>query len=164
MNALWLILIGYGFAMLLLAPRSHGVKGFYWGYDNRGQEAGLWLLSGSIMMAWIFAKSVTNAANLGAAFGLVGGLAYAAYYLSIPVAGFTIASIRKRYGVKSLAEFLVRRYGRGATLAFLLVTFIRLFNEVWSNTAVVGLTLGRRVPSRITSRPSSSQPSPCCTP
>ncbi len=144
MNWLWLILVGYGFAVLLLAPRSDEVKGFFWGYDNRGREAGVWILSASIMMAWIFAKSVTNAANLGAAFGLVGGLAYGAYYLSIPVAGFTIASIRKRHGVKSLAEFLVTRYGRAATLGFLLVTFIRLFNEVWSNTAVVGSYFGER--------------------
>jgi hypothetical protein len=144
MSWLWLLLIGYGVVMFLFAPTSRGSKGFFWGHDDRGREAGIWLLSGSLMMAWIFAKSVTNAANLGATFGIVGGLAYAAYYLSLPVAGFTIGAIRQRHGVRSLAEFLSRRYGRGVTLAFLLVTFIRLFNEVWSNTAVVGSYFGEK--------------------
>ncbi|MBI2457204.1 MAG: sodium:solute symporter [candidate division NC10 bacterium] len=142
MNWLWLILVAYGAAMVLLAPRSRDAKGFYWGHDRHGNEAGVWLLTASIVMAWIFAKSVTNAANLGAAFGAVGGLAYAAYYLSIPVAGFTIAAIRKRHGVRSLSEFLVRKYGREAALAFLLLVFVRLFNEVWSNTAVVASYFG----------------------
>jgi hypothetical protein len=41
----------------------------------------------SIFISWIFAKSVTNAANLGASYGIVGGLAYASYWLSIPVGG-----------------------------------------------------------------------------
>jgi Na+/proline symporter len=139
---LWLVLIAYGVAMLALSPRSRGLKGFYWGYDRRGREAGVWLLCASTLITWIFAKSVTNAANLGAAFGLVGGLAYATYYLSIPVAGIVIGSIRKRHRVSSLAEYLVNTYGRAATLPFLLVVFIRLFNEVWSNTAVIGSYFG----------------------
>ncbi|MBI4574128.1 MAG: sodium:solute symporter [candidate division NC10 bacterium] len=144
MNWLWMVLVGYGFAMLVFSPRSRDAKGFYWGHDRRGREAGVWLLSASTLITWIFAKSVTNAANLGAAFGLVGGLAYAGYYLSIPVAGIVIASIRKRHRVSSLAEYLVNTYGRAATLAFLLVVFIRLFNEVWSNTAVIGAYFGDR--------------------
>lgn len=142
MTWLWLTLVAYGLAMLLLSPRSRDVKGFYWGYDRLGREAGMWLLCASTLITWIFAKSVTNAANLGAAFGLVGGLAYAAYYLSIPVAGVTIAAIRKRHQVGSLAEYLVRTFGRPAALAFLLVVGIRLFNEVWSNTAVIGSYFG----------------------
>lgn len=117
MNLLWLIVLAYGLILLLISPRSKDAKGFYWGYNRSGREAGLGLLTGSILITWIFAKSVTNAANLGAAFGLVGDLAYAAYYLSIPVAGLTIASIRRRHGVNSLAEFLVRTYGRGAAVA-----------------------------------------------
>ncbi len=144
MGWLWLLLCCYGVGMLYVAPRSSDIKGFFWGYDRQGREAKTWMLTGSIVMAWIFAKSVTNAANLGAAFGVVGGLAYAAYYLSIPVAGFTIASIRKRHGVGSLAEFLILKYGRTATMAFLVVIFIRLFNEVWSNTAVVGSYFGEQ--------------------
>jgi len=142
MHWMWGILLVYGVTMLLVAPKAKDAGGFYWGRDRWGHEASTWLLTSSIVMTWIFAKSVTNAANLGASFGLVGGLAYAAYYLSIPVAGLAIAAIRTRHGVRSLAEFLATTYGRGATLAFLLVVFIRLYNEIWSNTAVVAAYVG----------------------
>ena len=37
-----------------------------------------------------------------------------------------------------MVPFLIGKYGRGAALAFSLAILIRLFNEVWSNTAVVG--------------------------
>jgi len=130
--------------MFLLSPRAVDTRGFYWGHDLRGREAGVWLLGASVLITWIFAKSVTNAANLGAAFGLVGGVAYAAYYLSIPVAGVVIAAIRHRHRVRSLVEYVVVAYGRTAALAFLLVVWVRLFNEVWSNTAVIGAYFGEK--------------------
>jgi solute:Na+ symporter, SSS family len=142
MTLLWVALVGYGVLMFAVSPRTVDAKGFYWGFDARGRETGFWLLTCSTFITWIFAKSVTNAANLGATYGIVGGLAYATYYLSIPVAGIVIVSIRKRLGARSLSEFLVGRYGRTAATAFLLVVTIRLYNEVWSNTAVVGSYFG----------------------
>jgi Na+/proline symporter len=39
-------------------------------------------------------------------------------------------------------SFLIDRYGRLAALAFTLAILIRLYNEVWSNTAVVGAYYG----------------------
>jgi len=81
---------------------------------------------------------VTNAANLGAAYGVTGGLAYASYWLSIPVAGYIIYLIRTQTGARSIQEFLTSRFGRLASLAFAAAILIRLYNEVWSNTAVVG--------------------------
>lgn len=144
MPLLWMILLGYGVAMFLVSPRTVDAKGFYWGHDARGREPGIWLLAMSTLITWIFAKSITNAANLGATFGLVGGLAYAAYYLSIPVAGYTIGSIRSRTGARSLAAYLVNTFGRSAALAFLIVVLIRLFNEIWSNTAVVASYFGQQ--------------------
>lgn len=92
----------------------------------------------SIFISWIFAKSVTNAANLGATYGIVGGLAYATYWLSIPVAGWVIYRLRTREGATGLVPFLIGKYGRAAALAFSAAILVRLFNEVWSNTAVVG--------------------------
>lgn len=139
-----MILLGYGVVMFLVSPRTVDARGFYWGHDARGREPGIWLLATSTLITWIFAKSVTNAANLGATFGLVGGLAYAAYYVSIPVAGYTIGSIRSRTGARSLTAYLVNTYGRGAALAFLIVVLIRLFNEIWSNTAVVASYFGQQ--------------------
>ena len=144
MTLLWVALVGYGILMFLVSPRAADAKGFFFGYDAQGRQTGFWLLTGSTFITWIFAKSVTNAANLGATYGIVGGLAYATYYLSIPVAGIVIVSIRKRLGARSLSEFLVGRYGRTAATAFLLVVTIRLFNEVWSNTAVVGSYFGAK--------------------
>lgn len=134
----WGFLLLFGVVMYLIAPRATEETGFFSGHDEQGRPASEWALMMSIFISWIFAKSVTNAANLGAAYGVVGGLAYAAYWLSIPVAGFVIYRLRTREGATGLVSFLVGKYGRGAALAFSAAILVRLFNEVWSNTAVVG--------------------------
>jgi Na+/proline symporter len=134
----WGFLLAFGVVMYVVAPRSKDEAGFFRGHDEQGRPASEWALMMSIFISWIFAKSVTNAANLGAAYGVVGGLAYAAYWLSIPVAGLAIHRLRTREGATGMVPFLIRKYGRGAALAFSLAILIRLFNEVWSNTAVVG--------------------------
>lgn len=136
--AFWGFLAVYGLLMYALSPSARDHSGFFRGTDGRGQAASRWALTASIFISWIFAKSVTNAANLGAQYGVVGGLAYATYWLSIPVAGFVIYRLRTRHGATSLVGFLMGRYGRWAALAFSLAILIRLYNEVWSNTAVVG--------------------------
>ncbi|MSQ73313.1 MAG: sodium:solute symporter [Betaproteobacteria bacterium] len=134
----WGFLLAFGAVMYLVVPKSADEAGFFRGYDSQGRPASEWALMMSIFISWIFAKSVTNAANLGAAYGIVGGLAYAAYWLSIPVAGLAIYRLRTREGATGLVPFLIEKYGRGAALAFSAAILIRLFNEVWSNTAVVG--------------------------
>lgn len=134
----WGFLLAYGVLMLALAPRAATLGGFFNGEDGQGRSAAPWLLTSSIFISWIFAKSVTNAANLGASYGLVGGLAYATYWLSIPLTGLVIYRLRRRFAAKGLVSFLSSHYGRGAALAFSAAILIRLFNEVWSNTAVVG--------------------------
>ena len=134
----WGFLIVYGAVMYLLSPRSRNAQSSYKGSDDQGNPVGQWSLTASIFISWIFAKSVTNAANLGAAYGVVGGLAYASYWLSIPVAGYIIYLIRTQTGARSLQDFLTSRFGRLASLAFAAAILIRLYNEVWSNTAVVG--------------------------
>ncbi|MBA6419334.1 sodium:solute symporter [Pseudomonas sp. 5Ae-yellow] len=134
----WGFLIAYGVIMYALSPRSVTLGGFFNGEDSDGRPASPLLLTISIFISWIFAKSVTNAANLGAEFGLVGGLAYATYWLSIPLCGYVIYRLRRKFGATSMVSFLTSNYGRGAALAFSAAILIRLFNEVWSNTAVVG--------------------------
>lgn len=134
----WGFLVVFGAVMYAVVPRARDEAGFFGGHDGSGRPASQWALAMSIFISWIFAKSVTNAANLGAAYGVVGGLAYAAYWLSIPVAGLVIYRLRTREGATGLVSFLIGKYGRGAALAFSLAILIRLFNEVWSNTAVVG--------------------------
>lgn len=134
----WGFLIAYGALMYWLSPRTVTIGGFFNGEDSQGRQASPLLLTTSIFISWIFAKSVTNAANLGAEFGLVGGLAYATYWLSIPLCGLVIYRLRRRFQATSLVSFLTSNYGRSAALAFSAAILIRLFNEVWSNTAVVG--------------------------
>ncbi|EPC01132.1 sodium:solute symporter [Litchfieldella anticariensis FP35 = DSM 16096] len=134
----WGFLLVYGGLMYWLSPRSHSAASFYRGADARGNPVGQWSLTASIFISWIFAKSVTNAANLGEAYGVVGGLAYATYWLSIPLAGYVIYLIRTQTGAESLTHFLTSRFGRLAALSFGVAILIRLYNEVWSNTAVVG--------------------------
>lgn len=138
----WLLLAVYGALLLSLAPSARDARGFYAGTDARGRQPGVFWLFSTIFIAWIFAKSVTNAANLGASFGLPGAVAYAAYWLSIPVAGVVIVLIRTRHGAASLPEWLTSRYGRAAAATFMIAVLIRLYNEVWSNTAVVGSFFG----------------------
>ena len=139
----WGFLLLYGGAMYAITPRSRTAASFFTGSDDSGRPATEWALMCSIFISWIFAKSVTNAANLGAAWGVVGGLAYATYWLSIPVAGIVIYWLRTRHGATGLVPFLITRYGRLAALAFTLAILIRLYNEVWSNTAVVGAYYGQ---------------------
>lgn len=134
----WGFLFVYGGAMYMVSPRAITLDAFFRGTDAQGRPVTEWWLTASVFISWIFAKSVTNAANLGSSFGIVGGLAYAAYWLSIPVAGLVIYWIRTRENAAGLVPFLVQKYGRPAALAFSLAILIRLYNEIWSNTAVVG--------------------------
>jgi len=139
----WGFLVLYGVTMYAMSPRARSVSSFFRGTDETGRAASEWALMCSIFISWIFAKSVTNAANLGAAYGIVGGLAYAAYWLSIPLAGIAIYHLRTRHGATGLVPFLISRYGRAAALAFTIAILIRLYNEVWSNTSVVGAYYGK---------------------
>jgi Na+/proline symporter len=134
----WGFLVIFGIVMYAVSPKASDQDGFFRGTDANGRSASSWALMMSIFISWIFAKSVTNAANLGAAYGIVGGLAYATYWLSIPFAGWIIYRLRTREGATGLVSFLVGRYGRLAALAFSAAILVRLYNEVWSNTAVVG--------------------------
>lgn len=139
----WGFLLLYGTVMYLVSPKAQTVTGFFHGTDDRGRAASRWALTSSVFISWIFAKSVTNAANLGAAYGIVGGLAYATYWLSIPVAGLIIYRLRTREGARGLVPFLIGKYGRFAALAFTVAVLVRLYNEIWSNTSVVGGYFGQ---------------------
>ncbi len=139
----WGFLLLYGTVMYVISPPATTVSAFFAGTDDAGKPATEWALMCSIFISWIFAKSVTNAANLGAAHGIVGGLAYATYWLSIPVAGIVIYWLRTRHGATGLVPLLIAKYGRLAAVSFTLAILIRLYNEVWSNTAVVGAYYGK---------------------
>ena len=97
----WAILIGYGLLVWWLLPTRVSPVQFYGGQNKGGVAPGLWLLVASSAISWLFAKSVANAASLGQAFGIWGGIGYACYYLSFAVAAAGIYFIRTRGGYSS---------------------------------------------------------------
>ncbi|MDP5076604.1 MAG: sodium:solute symporter [Nonlabens sp.] len=137
----WLLIIASSLVFFILAPYAKDVETFFKA-QHRGKQPTMFMLTGSLIISWIFAKSITNAANLGLEFGLVGGVAYAGYYLSFAVAGLIIYKLRTVGGFTSIHHFLTDRYGRKAVALFSVLISFRLFNEVWSNTMVIGSYFG----------------------
>jgi len=138
----WIILVGFGLLFFFLAPLAKTPSAFFQAVSKQDKKPGFLLLTASLVISWIFAKSITVAADLGLAYGFVGGLAYATYYLSFLVAGIVIYRLRVKGGYKSIHDFLQSRFGRGAVILFSLLIGIRLFNEIWSNTMVIGSYFG----------------------
>ena len=138
----WLLLLVFGGLFLWLAPYAKTKASFFKAASKSGQSPKVWMLTSSLVISWIFAKSITNAANLSLEFGMVGGVSYAVYYLSFLVAGVVIYQMRTKGGFKSLHDFLNVRFGIGAVRLFSLLVGFRLFNEVWSNTLVIGSYFG----------------------
>lgn len=124
------------------APRNVDFKQFFTGRSSTNAEPAILLLAASAAISWIFAKSIVNSASLTHSFGLWGGFGYAIYYLSFIVVAVTVYFLRVHGGYKSLPSFISGRYGSLCMKLFLLAIAIRLFNEVWSNTKVVGLFFG----------------------
>jgi Na+/proline symporter len=141
-NLQWIILVAFGLIFFLIAPKASSAEQFFKAKSSSGKEPGIFLLTSSLVIAWIFAKSIVNAANLGLAYGIVGGLSYAAYYLSFLVGGIVIYYMRVKGKFESIHHFLRTRYGRSAVTVFSLLIAFRLFNEVWSNTTVIGTYFG----------------------
>lgn len=138
----WLILIAFGMLFLLVSPLARTNTEFFKASSKSGKSPNVFMLTSSLVIAWIFAKSITNAANLGLEYGLVGGLAYACYYLSFLVGGIVIYQLRKKGNFESIHHFLRSRFGSGAIRIFSLLIVFRLYNEVWSNTIVIGSYFG----------------------
>lgn len=137
----WGIIVLASVILFLISPLSKTTKEFFQAtVDDR--QPNFWVLTSSLVISWIFAKSITNAANLGAAFGIVGGVAYAAYYVSFLVAGVVIYQMRTKGGFESIHHFLDSKFGKSAVVVFSLLIAFRLFNEIWSNTMVIGSYFG----------------------
>ena len=138
----WLLVTLSGLVFVLLSPLARTVQAFFSAESAQGTQPGVFMLTSSLVISWIFAKSITNAANLRLSFGLVGGVAYAIYYLSFIVAGVVIYQLRVQGGYTSIHQFLATRFGHAAVVVFSLLVGFRLYNEVWSNTMVIGSYFG----------------------
>jgi len=127
--------------LFFLSPLAKNTNQFFKAVQKK-KAPSTFMLMGSLVISWIFAKSITNAANLGLDYGLVGGVAYAGYYLSFAVAGVIIYQMRVKGNFTSIHHFLSSKFGKGAMAVFSILIAIRLFNEVWSNTMVIGSYFG----------------------
>lgn len=58
------------------------------------------------------------------------------------VAGIVIYQLRTKGGFTSIHHFLQSKFGRSAVILFSVLIAFRLFNEVWSNTMVIGSYFG----------------------
>lgn len=137
----WVILIGMNLILYWISPWSNKVNDFFKGSTNNKAPNAI-LLTSSLVICWLFAKSITNAADLGFEFGIVGGVAYSGYYFSFLVAGLVIYRMRIKGGFASIHQFLHSKYGRAAVAVFTILITFRLFNEIWSNSMVVGSYFG----------------------
>ncbi|GAB3695444.1 sodium:solute symporter [Spirosoma flavus] len=137
----WALVLASSITLFFVSPLARTAPEFFRGARNERTPNTLFLTS-SLVISWLFAKSITNAANLGHSFGLVGGVAYAGYYLSFLVAGFIIVSMRNKGGYRSIHHFLESKFGASAVVVFTLLIMIRLYNEIWSNTIVIGSYFG----------------------
>jgi Na+/proline symporter len=142
-NWQWALIIVSSLILFFLSPFAKSTDQFFKAVHKKKAPSTL-VLTGSLIISWIFAKSITNAANLGLSFGLVGGVAYAGYYFSFAVAGIIIYQLRTKGGFKSIHEFLISKFGKKAMAIFSILISFRLFNEVWSNTMVIGSYFGNQ--------------------
>ena len=137
----WAVMIVSSLILFFLSPLAKTTDQFFKAINNR-KAPNTMVLTGSLIISWIFAKSITNAANLGLEFGIVGGVAYAGYYMSFAIAGILIYQLRTKGNFNSIHEFLTSKFGKKAMILFSVLIAIRLFNEVWSNTMVIGTYFG----------------------
>jgi|TARA_R110000737_G_scaffold345455_1_gene373952 Na+/proline symporter len=141
-NWQWLLVIFSSLVMYLVSPWAKSTDDFFKATKRNGEQPKFAILTSSLVISWIFAKSIAVSASLGKDFGLVGGLAYACYYLSFLVAGIVIYKMRTKGNWTSIHIFIRSKFGSNAVRLFSLLIAFRLFNEVWSNTMVVGIFFG----------------------
>ncbi|PZE18985.1 sodium:solute symporter [Putridiphycobacter roseus] len=137
----WVLVIGSSLILFFISPLATTTAEFFKA-NTKGKSPNWILLTGSLVISWVFAKSIANAAILGNKFGMVGGVAYGTYYLSFIIGGIVIYYLRKKGGFSSIHHFLNFKFGRQAIVLFSIVVAFRLFNEVWSNTMVIGSYFG----------------------
>ena len=125
-----------------LTPRLQEAHAFYRGWSEGAAPPGILTLVLSQVTTWIFARSLLTAAILGYYYGIAGGLAYTAYYLSFFTGGAIVDSIRFRHGCASIQEFMRDRFGAVGVSCYNFVIGVRLLSEVFANLLVIGVIFG----------------------
>ena len=60
----WGFLVVYGIIMFAISPKAVTIGGFFKGTDKKGRAASSLMVTSSVFIAWIFAKSVYNCDNI----------------------------------------------------------------------------------------------------
>lgn len=140
------ILVAALAALILLSffisPMARDTQSFYRGWAEGGGPPGVLTLTLSQVTTWIFARSLLTAAILGFYFGIAGGIAYAAYYLSFLTGWAIVDQLRFRHGALSIQDFMRERFGTPGTSTYNFLIALRLISEVFANLLVVGIIFG----------------------
>jgi Na+/proline symporter len=139
----WNWLIVWGGLMICLSAWTLTPSDFFRAgiKDTNESCSGIAMIATSTFIAWIFAKSIYNAAILGGRYGFIGGVAYACYYGAFLCVAVTVYRLRKK-GFTSLPAAIHARYGPLACVTYLMAILFRLEQEVWSNALVVASFYG----------------------
>ena len=65
----WVLVIASSLILFALSPYAKTTASFFKANHNK-KSPNVLVLTGSLIISWIFAKSIANAANLGLDFGL----------------------------------------------------------------------------------------------
>lgn len=134
----WTLVVSSCLTFFFLSPWAKSVKEFFVSSEKKQEQPSTLLLTSSLVISWIFAKSIAVVAGLGFSYGLVGAVAYGVYYLSFLVAGYVLVNMRVKGNLQSIPLFIQEKFGRSALVLFTVLIGFRLFNEVWSNTMIIG--------------------------
>jgi len=126
-----------------ISIKPSGINSFFKGQSESGGQPGLLTLTLSQVTTWIFARSLMTAAILGYYYGIAGGIAYAAYYLSFFTGGVIVDQLRFKHGAGSIQEFIEGRFGTAGVHCYNLVIALRLMSEVFANLLVIGIIFGK---------------------
>lgn len=127
---------------LLISPLARDAHSFYRGWAEGGRPPGVLTLTLSQVTTWIFARSLLTAAILGFYYGIAGGIAYAAYYLSFLTGWAIVDQLRFRHHAQSIQDFMRARFGTLGTTTYNFLVALRLISEVFANLLVVGIIFG----------------------
>jgi len=127
---------------IFISPLARDPQSFYRGWAEGGRPPGVLTLTLSQVTTWIFARSLLTAAILGFYFGIAGGIAYAAYYLSFLTGWAIVDQLRFRHGAQSIQDFMRARFGALGTSTYNFLIALRLISEVFANLLVVGIIFG----------------------
>ena len=142
-DAKWYWFPLYSLLVLSISPYTRDPQSFFSGglTDKAKKQFSFLFLTSASFVAWLFAKSIQNSAALSYSFGLMGGVAYAGYYIGFWATAIVVYRLRSM-GYRSFMEAIADRYGYLSCCSFASALLYRLFSEIWSNTIVVGSFYG----------------------